>query len=89
MIKDIFGNIVTDLHAAAKKKKPANLQAMTAHNKLVQINGSIEGKKCKQCRFLVQHLYGNTVYKCAKSNYSNSAATDWRTGWQACGLFQE
>ncbi|MFA5054171.1 MAG: hypothetical protein WC565_08940 [Parcubacteria group bacterium] len=44
---------------------------------------------CGQCRHLVARRFAKTYYKCDLTRETVSAATDWRTGWQACGRFEE
>ena len=54
---------------------------------MYRLFGKTDGKKCKTCAHLIAVGHSRTYYKCEKSNVSSSAATDWRVGWDACGLY--
>jgi hypothetical protein len=61
---------------------PKRIQLMYARN------GRVDGK-CKDCIFL-RRLggYAGTYFKCSQSKLTHGAATDWRAGWDACGLYE-
>jgi len=44
--------------------------------------------KCGNCKYLLRIRYQNTYFKCSRTKMSASNATDWRVGWQSCGLFE-
>lgn len=46
------------------------------------------GKTCATCVHLARFSRGGYL-KCAKFGATASEATDWRAGWQACGLYEE
>ena len=49
--------------------------------------GIVEGKQCKTCSNFVRNQHGGTkVKKCVVYGYSHSSATDWNTGYTACGM---
>ena len=50
--------------------------------------GRCEGHKCGECRYLEEYCMGGDWFKCALTVQTNSAATDWRKGWPACGQFE-
>jgi len=41
---------------------------------------------CSSCKHLVRFEHGHVFYKCKAYGISNSAATDWRLKYNACGL---
>jgi hypothetical protein len=45
-------------------------------------------KRCGACRHLRRIRYQKTFYKCGKTTITHGAATDWRVGWPACGLYE-
>ncbi len=46
-----------------------------------------ENETCGTCAYFARQGHHNKVYfKCEKSSMSRSEATDWRVGWQSCGL---
>lgn len=47
------------------------------------------GRRCGQCRHLINRHYSRNYYKCSLTNLTNGASTDWRTRWPACGRFEE
>ncbi len=51
--------------------------------------GRDPGHTCGQCRHLVARRFAKTYYKCELTRQTVAAATDWRTGWEACGRFEE
>lgn len=49
-----------------------------------------EGVRCKTCRFLFWHGYGDRrYYKCEKRKLTFGPGTDHRVRWNACGLYEE
>ena len=46
---------------------------------------------CKTCAHLHRFRKGNRVawMKCSRAYVTASSATDWRSGWPACGLHTE
>ena len=55
--------------------------------KMHELFGTTEGKKCKTCR----HLHGgkNEYRKCSVYGESHSEASDWCLSYDACGLWNE
>lgn len=51
--------------------------------------GVRHGAKCGNCVQFLRFKQGGYWSKCSRARQSNSAATDWRAGWLACGLFEE
>jgi hypothetical protein len=51
-------------------------------------HGAAEGRRCKDCRWLVEHDYKGRYYKCLLYGVSSSAATDWRVNYPACGRWE-
>jgi hypothetical protein len=52
-------------------------------------HGRALGKRCGDCVHLVR-VHGDhqiVPFKCTEYRISNSAASDWRKKWDACGLF--
>ena len=45
--------------------------------------------KCRDCCNLIRREWGRSYVKCAAYGASHCTATDWRVGWQACGLFNK
>jgi len=62
-------------------------------NTMHLVYGKTDGKFCKTCDHLISSkgtMYmDRVVFKCTKSKMSHGAATDWRVGWDACGLYVE
>lgn len=59
-------------------------------NPMAQKWGRKTGKKCKDCVFLLLRKPGSrNVYKCEIRGVSNSAVTDHRLNWDACGRYQD
>jgi hypothetical protein len=83
MQTDLFGNQIPSNEP--KKKLTA---AETQHNQLISIYGESEGNICGNCKHFIRKRFSNVYFKCGKSHVSNSAATDWRSRWNACGLFE-
>jgi hypothetical protein len=51
--------------------------------------GAIEGK-CKNCSNFKRWKYGDTyLRKCRVYGISHSNATDWKGGFQACGMYNK
>lgn len=42
--------------------------------------------RCENCPHFSEKRYSRTYHKCLVYGDSNSEATDWRRGYQACGL---
>jgi len=69
---------------------PAIAPRPPRHREMIRLYGRCEGKQCRQCRHLVRTRWGLQHYlKCEVSGVTQSAATDWRAGWEACGRFEE
>jgi hypothetical protein len=56
---------------------------------MYQLHGQVVGETCKRCQHLIAVQYGKKYLKCDQSTMTHGAATDWRAGWPACGLFVE
>jgi len=53
------------------------------------VYGKAEGHTCGTCAFCLRTGYrSSTYFKCEKNRISHGAATDWRAGWPACGLWE-
>lgn len=50
-------------------------------------HGKVDNK-CGKCAHLLREGRRNVYLKCGKTKITSSAATDWRAGWPACGLFE-
>ena len=48
-----------------------------------------EGKKCKQCKYIIRKEYSKTYYKCQWRGNTNGPGTDHKVNWPACGKFIE
>ncbi len=83
--KDLFGNEIIP----HQEIKTENRASVIAHKKLIQVYGETSGKKCKACDLLRRKRWDKAYFKCALFRNTNSPATDWRVGWQACGKFIE
>lgn len=81
-MKDLFDNEIILPPGGEQKGRLAEHQ----HAQLLSFYGKINAK-CKDCKFLLREHRGKVYLKCEKARNSNSAATDWRANWQACGLF--
>lgn len=46
-----------------------------------------DGATCGTCISLERYRQSSSWMKCGKSFKTASAATDWRAGWRACGLY--
>ena len=44
---------------------------------------------CKNCQHFTRKEWGRVYRKCQVYGDSNSEATDWRAGYQACGLIDK
>jgi hypothetical protein len=86
MDTDLFGNPTPPNLPPQKRKE--NQSAINAHFKLLQIHGKIEGEKCKTCENLIRRKAGAVYYKCRLFSTSNSASSDWRANWEACGKYK-
>lgn len=52
--------------------------------------GAAEGQKCKDCcHFLTGRYHDRIYHKCEVYGLTHSDASDWRNGFQACGLFNQ
>ncbi len=51
--------------------------------------GATPGHTCAHCAHLQRYRQSATWYKCLKTDHTAGAATDWRTRWPACGLFEQ
>lgn len=45
--------------------------------------------QCKDCPHFIRKVWDRTFNKCTVYGDSNSAATDWRLSYQACGLIDK
>jgi hypothetical protein len=88
MQKDLFGN---DIPLQPGKDAQEGLRkAEKQHRKLIGMYGNSPGRKCKDCNNLVKCSAGSKeFFKCAFVNpqLEGHVATDWRSGWEACGQF--
>ena len=51
--------------------------------------GTDYAHRCRDCCNFERREWGHTYFKCAAYGDSRSTATDWRAGWEACGLFDK
>lgn len=49
----------------------------------------IASGRCENCPHFVRKIWNRTYHKCSVYGDSNSEATDWRCGYQACGLIDK
>lgn len=56
------------------------------HEEMQATYNSKPGKKCGDCAHFKR--YGDRYFKCLKYANTASSATDWRSGWEACGLWK-
>lgn len=77
---DLYGGFSEPPVPAKVSKKLRTMQEM---------NGTIEGYKCKECKHLVKRRYAGTYYKCELWQMTNSAASDIRLKNTACGKFEK
>lgn len=49
--------------------------------------GTIQCLRCKDCINFIHYQANRVRFKCLAYGDSNSEATDWRAGHEACGLF--
>ena len=49
--------------------------------------GATPGKRCRTCDRLMRHEHKHNYYKCTLYGTSDSAATDWRLSYPACGAW--
>jgi len=84
---DLFGNdSLPEYHVRIPGKRKAEIM----HRQLIGAYGKTEGKNCKNCIFLKRFRQSSKIWsKCAKATLDGHLATDWRTGWQACGKFEQ
>jgi hypothetical protein len=71
---------------------PADLKPMSGLSPVEQMRrmyGERRGFTCGSCKHLTRHGKGTSWFKCAKFGVTNSTATDWRSKWAACGLFED
>jgi hypothetical protein len=50
--------------------------------------GATSDRRCKSCVHLTHYDYTRRYYKCEIYGESNSAATDWRVNYPACGKWE-
>lgn len=50
--------------------------------------GATPGRRCRTCARLICHEYLHNYYKCTLYGMSDSAATDWRVSYPACGKWE-
>lgn len=86
-MKDLLGSEVGI--PEKQGKRPENYSAVVAHQKLIQLHGKTEGKKCKDCDFCFSYTFAKTYYKCSLFSTSGSPSSDWRVRWDACGRFKQ
>lgn len=72
-----------DLPPAATTALPQQIREMHT------LFGTAAARCCGQCAHLQRMRQGGTWYKCLKTDHASGVATDWRTRWPACGLFEE
>lgn len=58
------------------------------HAQLLRWHGQRLDRTCRGCAHLIRHSRGRTWLKCRAAGETGSAASDWRAGWQACGLYE-
>lgn len=71
---------------------PADLKPMRGLSPVEQMRrmyGERSGFTCGSCKHLARNGKGASWFKCAKFGATASTATDWRSKWQACGLFED
>ena len=56
-------------------------------DKMHELFGVTEGKKCKDCDHLCYYEASKRWYKCGIYGNTSSEATDWRLSYDACGLW--
>ncbi len=56
---------------------------------MLAVHGAKPGRKCGECLHFARYKQVAVWSKCTLARTSASYATDWRTGWPACGQFQE
>lgn len=67
---------------AQQEVYPQRIKAMWA------LRGRLEGQRCGTCKHFLRLRYSRVYFKCTLSRLSNSAATDWRARWVACGAWE-
>lgn len=72
-------------NAASAAKVSGKLRRLSLMHAL---HGTSPGHTCGDCAFLIAHRFSRAYFKCSKSKVTHGPATDWRSGWAACGLFQ-
>jgi len=78
-ITDWFGNPIALPEKPAKGVNPC----------LALYGQGPDGKRCKDCAFLVGIVHSRTFYKCLQRTISNGPATDHRQRWPACARFEQ
>ena len=48
-----------------------------------------EPKQCKHCCNFIRKKYSNTYRKCLVYGDTNGESTDWKSGYEACGMFNQ
>ena len=56
---------------------------------MLAVHGAKPGRKCGECAHFLRHKQVARWAKCDLTRQSMGASTDWRTGWPACGQFQD
>lgn len=80
----VTAQLLLGLEAPAVEPRPRRHQVM------IRLHGRREGRQCRSCARLVRTSWGRQRYlKCEAFGVSASATTDWRAGWEACGLCEE
>lgn len=91
-MQDLFGNDVPPGKMVNGKFLPGhNLKrkSVVAHETLLSINGTTEGKKCGACKYFYFKVASKRYPKCSKSGCKGSTVNnDWSSRWAACGLFE-
>lgn len=81
--------VMAQAQLLADKEKPHPPKYGSRHHlTMLRVYGEMAESRCKECSHLARLHYNHRVLKCGKMNWTNSDATDWRAGWQACGLFE-
>lgn len=82
---DLFGN-KDQIPPGGNKNKSGSLKV----NPCIAVYGKdAAGNKCKNCTHLFHKQYGKKYFKCDLRKNNNSASTDHKANWEACGKFQK
>jgi len=64
-------------------------RGLDPHQQMLAIHGKCAGFTCGSCKDLKRSGKNRPYFKCSRFGISASEATDWRSKWQACGLFED